>query len=315
MDSVISTSPVLDNVPAAAYHPATHRVYFVQDNSDTIIGIDPLDGEWTDTIVAIESHSSRSTLVADPARPLLYYCTDQENAVCAIDVLTRMVAWSLEIGTSLDTMYLSPASRKLYISNRRAGGLTYVFDIDADTLLYTLPVGPNDAGVMNERNDKLWLGDASIRVLDCRYDSLVAVLPWTHGDVDAMAWDPINNRVFVAVGGEIGVYRDEPYAVAESPDVTIGRAISLAPNPASGPVSIRLSPSLFTLPISHFTLSFSDVLGRTVRDFTLSPTQRTLTWDRTDRDGRTVPAGIYFCSISGQGATPPVKVVLTQGSK
>jgi hypothetical protein len=168
---------------------------------------------------------------------------------------------------------------------------------------------------MDERGGKLRFDGRSIRVVDCRTDPVVADLPGAGTASRDTAWDPVNNRVSSVRDNRVGVYRDEPYAVAESPDVTIGRAISLAPNPASGPVSIRLSPSLFTLPISHFTLSFSDVLGRTVRDFTLSPTQRTLTWDRTDRDGRTVPAGIYFCSISGQGATPPVKVVLAQGSK
>jgi DNA-binding beta-propeller fold protein YncE len=300
--AVIDSAVQGSRIPAATYHPATSRIYYVRDNSSFIYSLDPLTGRLLDSLLVAEAHSRRGCLVADPAAPMLYYWSATPDQVYAIDLLADSVVWSAPANTDADTMYLSPASRKLYTCDRARSGWTNVYDLATGALLREITAGPNDIGVMNERNDKLWFADATVRIIDCRSDSVTATLPWQAAGARAGTWDPINNRVLFAYGSYVGVYRDDPYAVAEPPAVPGALRLSVAPNPARGPVIIHYSPPSGQLPAASY-LAISDALGRTIRELALPAAATSVNWDRTDRRGRPVSPGVYFLRGPAAGAT------------
>jgi hypothetical protein len=67
--------------------------------------------------------------------------------------------------------------------------------------------------------------------------------------------------------------------------------------PGAGPISLRLV----------------DAMGREVQSFGIdasSSGKREWIWDRRDREGRSVPAGLYFCALAAEGETRIVKILV-----
>jgi hypothetical protein len=56
-----------------------------------------------------------------------------------------------------------------------------------------------------------------------------------------------------------------------------------------------------------------DAMGREVQSFGIdasSSGKREWIWDRRDREGRSVPAGLYFCALAAEGETRIVKILV-----
>ena len=87
------------------------------------------------------------------------------------------------------------------------------------------------------------------------------------------------------------------------------RILAAGPNPASG----RLRFDLCGPPNAVTRLVVYDRSGRTVALLPCRPAgngRTQVTWDRTDRNGRRVPAGIYFVRFGADRSSGPVKLVL-----
>jgi flagellar hook assembly protein FlgD len=90
-----------------------------------------------------------------------------------------------------------------------------------------------------------------------------------------------------------------------------GMAMQGAPNPFRASTSLRLS-----LPTSGMVeLTVLDVSGRSVRELAhawMPAGAHLIAWDGTDRDGRTVPAGVYLTRLKVGTASVTQRIVRIQ---
>jgi len=87
--------------------------------------------------------------------------------------------------------------------------------------------------------------------------------------------------------------------------------MTCAPNPFSGRALIRWQVPKLT----SVTLKVYDTSGRlvsTLAQGTVAPGSYTTTWNGCDQKGRHLAAGVYVCTLDGQGTRITRKVVLTE---
>jgi hypothetical protein len=135
------------------------------------------------------------------------------------------------------------------------------------------------------------------------------------------AWDDAGDR-FLVFGGEAdrGYYLSDAYSVNggnldvaewDPPQPRVpDPALSIA-GIVNGSVRIRCSIAQ----AARVTVKIVDPSGRLVRDVyagTASPPCVDLEWDGRDGQGRTVPAGTYYCSVETGGTTLSRKFVFTR---
>src|SRR5262249_15372180 len=102
-------------------------------------------------------------------------------------------------------------------------------------------------------------------------------------------WSPRSN----VIQGQTGV---GPTAVGSA-------ALAFERNPTSPPVRLRWSPGPRA---SSADLAIHDVSGRRVRHYALTPrSPGLLVWDGATDDGRRLPAGLYFATLT----TPDARIV------
>ncbi|MCA1792145.1 MAG: T9SS type A sorting domain-containing protein, partial [Thioalkalivibrio sp.] len=82
------------------------------------------------------------------------------------------------------------------------------------------------------------------------------------------------------------------------------RSLQAWPNPFAGRSSISVQGEPFT-----GTIVVYDVRGRRVREFRMLPDTQVV-WDGRDRDGRSLPPGVYFLRLAGAGGGEARKVTL-----
>ena len=105
-------------------------------------------------------------------------------------------------------------------------------------------------------------------------------------------------------------WHELPGAVMETrPQVPAVPALAAFPNPF-----MRSTTVSYELPKSgNVRLSVCDATGRTVRvlvNETKGPGRYSADWDGRDKQGRTLPAGIYFCALEAEGRRLSRKLVL-----
>jgi hypothetical protein len=130
--------------------------------------------------------------------------------------------------------------------------------------------------------------------------------PWPLGSVSALGMQP--GGTLWACGNHNGLLKSAGAQwVEENPSPTVSRpALAATPNPFSGRCEIRL-----TAPAAGSgRLVISDVAGRAVRE--LSVRGQRAVWDGTDRDGRPLPGGVYFCRLTMAGSRAQVKLCLNR---
>jgi hypothetical protein len=264
-DKLSSIFNVTDDVPCAVYDPRSNRVFFACDDdpeTDSVVKTFDLVGG---------SLNGKMALNLDLGR--LYYTDQSPRVLFTIDVLADSVISIETLPGYVDTMFLNRRLQKLYLCGSTS---TLVFDCARDTIVDTVAAGFSYSGLMDDRNDKLYLKYGA--VVDCRYDSVVTRLDSI--SPRSMAWDAIDNRVFQATTSRLYVYRDDPYGIASEPvemreqrHATIIRGVLFLPKMGTVPSG--------TVPI--FGPSLLDISGRKVLD--LVPGRN---------DVRALPAGVYF---------------------
>jgi hypothetical protein len=99
--------------------------------------------------------------------------------------------------------------------------------------------------------------------------------------------------------------------------------ITLYPNPARSRIEFKLNPgkahrapsgrsgaSFQDFQTERIELRIYDISGRLIRSFALNPMPSALSWDRTDLQGRAVPAGVYFVSLTSGETREINKIIL-----
>ena len=273
-----------DDVTCAVYDPRSNRVFFACQDAPTIRVLDPMADSVVKTFDLVGgSYRGKMALNLDLGR--LYYVDQSPDILFTIDVLTDSVISSESLPGNVDSMFLDRRLGKLYLCLRSQ---TLVLDCRQNTVVDTIDVGYRYAGLMDDRNDKLYLRYGA--VVDCRYDSVVAMLPPDSLSPRSMAWDAINNRVFQATTSRLYVYRDDLSGVADQPrELQTRRHATIV----RGVLSLPWAPG-GKLPAPRILL---DISGRKVLD--LKPGKN---------DVRRLPAGVYFVRQVATNATTKIVI-------
>jgi len=287
-DTVMSVTYLTDAVPCAVYDPRSNRVFFACEDSPTVRALDPVTDSVVKTFNLVGgSRSGRMALNPDLGR--LYYTDQTADRMFTIDLLADSVVASDSLPWNIEAMFLNRRLGKLYLCSQDSAKVL-VFDCNQGRVVDTIQASYRYAGLMDDRNDKLYLRYGA--VVDCRYDSVV-----THLDSlspRSMAWDAVDNRVYMAPTSRVYVYRDDPYAVEERPVgfqehrfATIVRGILFLPKMGTAPSG--------TVP--SFGPSLLDISGRKVLD--LRP---------GNNDVRALPTGVYFVRQAAGSRTTKVVI-------
>ena len=130
--------------------------------------------------------------------------------------------------------------------------------------------------------------------------------PWPKGWVKALGMQP--GGTLWACGNHNTLLASAGAQWVEEKPATDARGLSLnvLPNPFSGRCEIRLTASA----PGRGRLAISDVSGRLVK--TLDVGGQSAVWDGTDRNGRSLPGGVYFCRLTTAGSRVQVKLCLNR---
>ncbi len=289
-DTLYSVLYLTDAVPSAVFDPRSNRVFFACEDAPTVRALDPETDSVVKTFDLVGgSYRGKMALNLDLGR--LYYIDQSPDILFTIDVLTDSIISSESMPGNVDTMFLNRRLGKLYLCLRSQ---TLVLDCRQNTIVDTIDVGFRYAGLMNDRNDKLYLRYGA--VVDCRYDSVVAHLDSI--SARSMAWDAIDNRVFQATTSWLYVYRDDPYGVEDKPVGTYARRL---------PTIIRgvlVLGAVGRRQNAGYRAELLDVSGRKVLDLNPGP-----------NDVRALAPGVYFvrqASSVKRDASSVTKVVVTR---
>jgi DNA-binding beta-propeller fold protein YncE len=273
-----------DDVTCAVYDPRSNHIFFACEDAPTLRVLDPV----TDSVVKtfdLVGGSYRGAMALNLDLGRLYYTDQSPELMFTIDLLSDSIVGVESLPWDIDTMFLNRRLGKLYMCSRGTAAVL-VFDCNQGAMVDTVYAGFRYTGLMNDRNDKLYLRYGA--VVDCRYDSVVTRLDSINPR--SMAWDAIHNRVFQATTSRLYVYRDDLSGVEDRPVgppeqrfATIVRGVLLLPEVENGaPENRRL---------------LLDVCGRKVLD--LRPGRN---------DVRALPVGVYFVRQVVGGQTTKVVV-------
>jgi len=274
-DQVSSIFYLSTPVTGTVYDPRSNRVFFSCGPAPTVRALDPVTDSVVKTfdLVSTPFHG-RMAVNVDLGR--LYYTDQLPTRLFTIDVLADSVIGSESLPWGVEALFLNRRLGKLFMCGSDPAR-TLVYDCSQRAIVDTIDVGFTGAGLMDDRNDKLYLGYGV--VIDCRYDSIVTRLD--SFSPSCMAWDAIDNRVFQATTSRLYVYRDDLTGVADR--LLAARARRL-------PTIVR---GVLFLP--RDVTETSDVSGRVPRPVLLDITGRKVLDLKPGRnDVGMLPVGVYF---------------------
>jgi DNA-binding beta-propeller fold protein YncE len=288
-NEIVGSVEVNGEVPCAVYHPRSDRIYFACKTPPNFRVLDPRTDSITDTL-RLGADVSRGKMLANTEQDVVYFANDRSGRLYTFDVRSGTATDSVPLAFAPDTLFWNRRHGRLYIVRESGSNNLQVLDCRTGELSEPRSVEYEKAGVMDERYDKLYFGgsgDYRTAVIDCRTDS-VEYLPFAGLYPRAMAWNPIDSRVYAVRINRFSVYRqDAPGIAGESPrvlrrpDATVIRA------------TLRLA--------GREPASLLDITGRKVME--LLPGAN---------DVRHLAPGVYFVRATGSGRTAPgvTKVVV-----
>ncbi len=214
---MLDAIPLRDEVPCAVYHPRSDRIYFAHQRPPTVFILDPLTDSIVDSLELGEDVTN-GKMLANTEQDVVYFANDEDRLLYTIDVMTDSVVDIDTLPFAPDTLFWNRRYGKLYLARESSRRYFAVFDCRAGSLLGTMPLEFEKAGVMDERFDKLYLGGCGsgiTAVLDCATDSVIAELHFPRSFPWSMAWNPIDNRVYAVRSAQFAVYREDPPAIEE----------------------------------------------------------------------------------------------------
>ncbi len=296
-DTAVQLFGLSDDVPCAVYDPRSNRVFFACADAPSVRVLDPVADSVVKTF-DIAGGSARGRFALDLDLGRLYYTDQTPEVIVTIDVMTDSIIASESLPWDADSMFINRRLGKLFICSRDTTQVL-VLDCGQGKIVDTFDVGyPFAWGVMNDRNDKLYLSHGA--VVDCRYDSVVTVLQPDTLTPRCMAWDPIDNRVFQATTSWLYVYRDGPYGIEEQRPGVTRTMLTVLGSPARDAVSVRLQIP----PGQTGRLAVYDATGR------LAHSASVIRSSTLCLDLGAEPAGVYFVSLEVDRARTTDKVIL-----
>jgi len=293
-DTTIASINLHAEATCAVYQPMANKLYVGRYANPNVVAIDPVSC----SIVTYQNAGRRNSgndAFSHPANGLLYFANGGPDSLYVFDCRTDTLVTMLPTVPGADTIFWNSSLDKLYAS---ANSATTVVDCRTNSVIdESLPAGVRRNGTMNQWSTKLYLDTL---VLDCRNDTLVAVLSELGGNPYGMAWNPLDHRMFVARPLFLAVYSDEPVGIKEA---TGGLRLRLliGANPVRGKAKLRCQVPLG----QEATLSIVDVAGRLVHRSSVVGRTTSLTLDLAD-----LRAGVYFAGLETPGCRSTAKFVL-----
>jgi hypothetical protein len=207
---------------------------------------------------------------------------------------------------------VTAAGERLY--TLKGGGKVEFYSFDLGALCWSvapnIPTGPSGRGVglggcmtwdgrdtifclKGNYTDEAWAYSLSAGNWTQLYDVPHGVRPVGRG----ASLTAVGNAIYALRGNStLEFWTYSPVSGISGPPTLAPRKLGLTvwPSPARGPVSFDLSPG-----DRSARLRVTGPDGRTVRDFGSFEAPALVNWDGTDRLGRPVPDGVYFCTAEG----------------
>lgn len=299
-DTFVRTISLPQETPCAVFDPRSNRIYFGIHAEPSVRVFDPL----LDSVVKmldLGDDSDDGRMLVDEDRGVLYYTEQSSDVLYTVDVLADTLIDSVPTNRNVEALFLNRRLGKLYLCASGTSRPTLVYDCEQGRIIDSVAANYNYTGLMDDRNDKLYLRYGA--VVDCRYDSVVTMLPPDSLSPRAMAWNQIDNKVYAGVSDFLYVYRDSMTGVEEQRPGAAGPLLTVLGNPARGVVRVRLQiPSG-----QQATLSAYDAAGRLMFKSRVPSSKSQV----ARLDLRSRPAGIYFVRLRvGDETTTEAKVVL-----
>ena len=294
-DKLSSVLYLTTPVTGALYDPRSNRVFFSCGPAPTVRALDPVTDEVVKTFDLVSTpYHGRMAVNVDLGR--LYYTDQLPTKLFTIDVLADSVIATDSLPWGVEGLFLDRHLGKLFMCGTDPAR-TLVYDCNQRAIVDTIDVGYDGAGMMDDRNDKLYLSHGA--VVDCRYDSVVARLESV--SMSCMAWDQIDNRVFQATdNSRLLVYRDDPYGVEEQQPMKVQPMLRVIGNPVRNALKLCLQ-----IPRGQTgDLTLHDVTGRAVRTLSVARAG-TLVLDL-----RSMSAGVYFVRLKTGVTEATAKVIV-----
>ncbi len=222
-NEVVDSVAVDDEVPCAVYHPRSDRIYFGCKSPPNFRVLDPRTDSIVDTL-RLGSDVTYGKMLANTEQDVVYFANDRDGVLYTYDVRGDTVIDADTLAFDADTLFWNRNYGKLYVVREATGSNLQVLDCRTGELSEVMSLEYEKAGVMDERYDKLYFGGSEnyhTKVLDCRTDSVVADLPFAKTYPYAMAWNPVDGRVFAVRTNAFSVYREDPPGVEEMPNVEV----------------------------------------------------------------------------------------------
>jgi DNA-binding beta-propeller fold protein YncE len=290
---VIDVSAVYASMPDALVFGTNHRAYvspYQPSIEHAEVGIIDTERDTLLRLIPARSDHGVYTHVAVDERDGKAYMTDSDgnpgtpDTMWVVDCATDSVLKKFECvqkGHTDVCMRWAPWSNRIYLAN------TYP-DVNHNSALV---------------------------VIDCNTDSVIVPGMLATGDfIRDIQIDPIRQRIFVVGADSYNVYvlRDTGYeGVTEARPAGLRPASGLQVQPASGGFEVSYS---IESPCG-VDLSIHDQIGREVGQLVAewqAAGQHRVKWDRRERSGSRVPAGIYFIQLRTPAVIDEQKVVVTR---
>ncbi len=290
---------------AVVWNPNGDKIYVANEYGATV---QVFSGRTHGVLASIPAGRLAMKAWLDPATNRLWVLNYASEDFTVIDCSTDVWVDTVAVGMGPAGLGYWERGRALYVSNSISNTLTKV-DLGTNTTT-TIPVGYRPSAMaVDESNGWLFVcveGENQVKVLDCNGDTVMYALEPGQLPVD-LAWNPGHSRCYVAN------FYDNTVAVIRNP---VG--ITEQTRPVSG-TGLRVSPTIVVrgLPLSvtwddragpDARVLVRDMSGRSVEE--IQGFSGSTQWDGRDRNGRRLPAGVYFLEVRSPRVAATARVNL-----
>jgi YVTN family beta-propeller protein len=290
---------------AVVWNPNGDKIYVANEYGTTV---QVFSGRSHGVLATIPAGRLAMKAWLDPGTNRLWVLNYASEDFTVIDCSTDVWVDTVAVGMGPAGLAYWERGRALYVSNSISNTLTKV-DLGTNTTT-TIPAGYRPSAMaVDESNGWLFVcveGENQVKILDCNGDTLMYALEPGQLPVD-LAWNPGHSRCYVAN------FYDNTVAVIRNP---VGITEQTGPGSGTRP---WVSPTIIArgLPLSvtwddrawpDARVLVRDMSGRSVAE--IQGFSGSAQWDGRDRNGRRLPAGVYFFELRSPHVAAAARVNL-----
>ena len=197
---VVATIPVGGSPFIVAANPRTHRVYVTNQvgHSMTVI-----DGSSNQVVTTVQFSGSAIPfgVAVNPMTNRVYVAGG--NVVVVFDGRTNTQRASVRVGLGPDRIAINAKTNRIYVTNENDGTVS-VIDGASNQVVATVPIGFGVIGIgVNPKTNLIYTAPffcncGTVSVIDGSTDQVSTTFDLSGIQLDDVAVDPIQNRIYVA---------------------------------------------------------------------------------------------------------------------